>query len=242
MTEKEERAATATDRVYACVRRDILECRWRAGQRLKIRDVATELGVSPMPVRTAFRRLGEEGVLIVEENRSARVPFVSLQIFNEFLEISLSLECLALERAAGRIELETIALLRKEVGLMQRDVEAGMTSGYARRFNGLLMRIYIKSESNSLIDMIESVWIKTAPPAREAFEEKGVVTRLNSGLGAIIDALELQDTAGAKDILVSILQYASKSANLLVEMDQDEKLRLKTKKRKRIENAYDKPN
>ena len=71
MTKKDEQSTTASDRVYKLVRQDILECRWRAGQRLKIRDIAAELGVSPMPVRTAFRRLGEEGILIVEENRSA---------------------------------------------------------------------------------------------------------------------------------------------------------------------------
>lgn len=241
MSGEEDHAATATDRVYTAVRRDILECRWRAGQRLKIRDVAAELGVSPMPVWTAFRRLGEEGVLIVKENRSARVPFVSLRIFNEFLEISMSLECLALERAASRIDPEMIDQLRRDVDLMQRDVQAGETTGYARRFAGLLMKIYVKSASQSLIDMIESVWIKTAPPAREAFEEKGVVTRLNAGLGAIVDALELQDATGAKDILISILQYASKSANLLVEMDQDEKLKTRSKARKRIESAHVQP-
>jgi len=236
MTKKDEQSTTASDRVYKLVRQDILECRWRAGQRLKIRDIAAELGVSPMPVRTAFRRLGEEGILIVEENRSARVPFVSRQSFNEYLEISVSLECLALERAAGRLSSETIQALRSEAECMQRDIEAGNTVGYARRFNGLLMKIYVRGESQALIEMIESVWIKTAPPAREAFEEKGIVTRLNAALVAIIDALEAADAASAKEILTSALQYACKGVNLFLEMDQDQKLRPKAKKR--IEEQY----
>lgn len=231
MAKKDEQSTTASDRVYKLVRQDILECRWRAGQRLKIRDIAAELGVSPMPVRTAFRRLGEEGILIVEENRSARVPFVSRQSFNEYLEISVRLECLALERAAGRISSETIQALRSEVECMQRDIEAGDTVGYAPRFNGLLMKIYVRGESQALIEMIESVWIKTAPPSREAFEERGIVTRLNAALVAIIDALEVADAARAKEILTSALHYACKGVNLFLEMDQDQKMKPKAKKR-----------
>lgn len=238
MTESEDQAATATDRVYQSVRRDILECRWKAGQRLKIRDVAAELGVSPMPVRTAFRRLGEEGVLIVEENRSARVPFVSRQSFNEHLEISVALECLAVERATSRMDAAMIEDLRKGAADMQRYLDAGETSGYARRFNGFLMKIYARSESQTLIEMIEAVWIKTAPPSREAFEEKGIVKRLNAGLNAIIDALEAADAARAKTVLASTLQYGAKGANLFLEMDQDEKLKPKLKSRKRVENEH----
>lgn len=233
MTKKEAAGslASATDRVYESIRKDVLECRWPAGQRLKIRDIAAELGVSPMPVRTALRRLGEEGVLLVAENRSARVPFVSRQSFNEYLEISIRLECLALERAAQRISREALGALRDEAERMQRDIEAGHTVGYARRFNGLLMSVYRRGESLALIETIESVWIKTAPPAREAFEEKGVVTRLNAALIGVIDALGSGDSISAQEILTSVLQYASKSVNLFLDMDQDQRLRPRTRRR-----------
>ena len=236
MIKDETPGGNATDRVYRQVRKDVLECRWRAGQLLTIRDIAAELGVSPMPVRTAFRRLGAEGVLIIEENRSAQVPFISRKIFNEYFEIAVSLECLALDRASRRISKQTLQSLRQEADSMQRAVEAGETVGYARRFNSLLMKIYIEGDSQALIELIESVWIKTAPPSREAFEERGIVTRLNAALLAVLDALEVADAAGAKDILASALQYAGKSVNLFLEMDQDQKLRPKAKKK--IEEQY----
>ena len=73
--------------------------------------------------------------------------------------------------------------------------------------------------------------IKTAPPSREAFEERGIVKRLNAALLAVLDALEVADAAGAKDILASALQYAGKSVNLFLEMDQDQKLKPKSKKK-----------
>jgi DNA-binding GntR family transcriptional regulator len=230
----DRRGETITDRVYAAVRRDVLECRWPAGQRLKIRDIAAELGVSPMPVRIALRRLGEEGTLVVEENKSARVPFVSRQSFNEYLEISIQLEGLAIERAASRISRPSILALHREAEEMQREIENGNTAGYARRFNGLLMKIYAEGQSRALIEVIEQVWIKTAPPAREAFEERGVVTRLNAALIAVIEAIAAGDAASAKETLASVLQYACKSVNLFLDMDQDQ--RLKPKRRRRIKS------
>jgi DNA-binding GntR family transcriptional regulator len=220
---------TITDRVYAAIRRDVLNCRWPAGQRLKIRDIAAELGVSPMPVRVALRRLGEEGTLVVEENKSARVPFVSRQSFNEYLEISIQLEALAIERAVPRISRSFVTELRREAEEMQRDVENGNTTDYALRFNALLMKIYLEGGSKALIEMIEQVWIRTAPPTREVFEERGTAIRLNTGLMAVVDAIAADDVAGAKETLASVLEFVGKSANLFLDMDQD--LRLKPKRR-----------
>jgi DNA-binding GntR family transcriptional regulator len=219
---------TITDRVYASLRRDLLECRWPAGQRLKIRDIAAELGVSPMPVRLALKRLGEEGTLTIEENKSARVPFVSRKRFNEFLEISIKLEQLALDRAVTRIGKAKLEELRRKVDVMQRDIDAGETIGYARRFNHLLMEIYQAGQSSALIEMIEYAWINTAPPANASFEQRGVVTRLHTSLIAILDALERGDARSAKKILASALEYGTRNINLLLDIDEDPQLRPKT--------------
>jgi len=218
---------TITDRVYATLRRDLLECRWPAGQRLKIRDLAAELGVSPMPVRLALKRLGEEGTLIIEENKSARVPFVSRKRFNEYLEISIRLEELALERAVTRIGQEKLGELKRKAELMQRDIDAGRTNGYGRRFNSLLMEIYQEGQSSALIEMIEYAWIQTAPPANANFEQRGIVTRLHTALVAILDALSKGDGRSAQKILASALEHATRNINLLLDIDEDPKLRIK---------------
>lgn len=233
--EEEVRGGTITDRVYAAIRRDVLRCRWSAGQRLKIRDIAAELGVSPMPVRVALRRLGEEGTLVVEENKSARVPLVTRQTFNEYMEISILLEGLAVERAALRIGKSSVLALRREAEAMQREIEEGNTADYALRFNGLLMKLYVEGESGALIEMIEQVWIRTAPPTREIFEERGTATRLNAGLIAMMDSIAAGDAGSARETLASVLQFVGKSANLFLDMDHD--LRLKPRKRMRKSDA-----
>jgi DNA-binding GntR family transcriptional regulator len=216
---------TITDWVYASIRRDLLECRWPAGQRLKIRDIAAELGVSPMPVRIALKRLGEEGTLTIKENTSARVPFVSRKRFNEFFEISIKLEELALDRAATRIGKAELEELRRKADIMQRDIDAGETTGYARRFNSLLMTIYQAGQSSALIEMIEYAWFHTAPPSSAGLEERGIITRLHTSLIAILDALARNDVRSAKEILVSALQYATRNINLLLDIDENPKLK-----------------
>ena len=233
-TETRAPRETITDRVYASIRRDLLECRWPAGQRLKIRDIAAELGVSPMPVRIALKRLGEEGTLTIEDNKSARVPFVSRTRFNEFLEISIKLEELALDRAVTRIGKAELEELRRTADAMQRDIDAGKTIGYARLFNSLLMKIYRAGQSSALIEMIEYTWIHTAPPANAGFEERGIVTRLHTSLIAILDSLTQNDALSAKEILVSALQYATRNMNLMLDIDEDPKLKTRKKGRKKF--------
>ncbi len=233
----EASSQTITDRVYASIRRDLLECRWPAGQRLKIRDIAAEMGVSPMPVRIALKQLGEEKALIIEENKSARVPFLSRKRFNEFLEISIKLEQLALERAASRITKDKLEELRSKAEAMQRGIDAGQTAGYARRFNSLLMDIYLTGDSAALIEMIEHVWIQTAPPANAAFEERGIVATLHVALLSIIDALEQGDVQSAKKTLAAALEHATRNVNLLFDIEEDPELKNNGWKGKRSANG-----
>lgn len=158
---------------------------------------------------------------IVEGYRAARVAVVSRQSFDEYFEISVALECLALKRAAERIGKPLLAALRAEVEDMARAIQAGETEGYARRFDALLMRIYQVGDSPALIGMIENVRIKTAPPSRAAFEERGIVLRLNAALLAVLEALDTSDAARAADVLAVALTFAIKGANLFPDMDHD---------------------
>ena len=58
-----------TDQVYAILRGKIGENAIRFGERLHIRKLATELGVSPTPVREALNRLLAAGLAVSEPRR-----------------------------------------------------------------------------------------------------------------------------------------------------------------------------
>lgn len=222
------------DQIYTSIRRDLMECRWPAGHTLKIRSLAAEFGVSAMPVRLALKRLGEEGALAIEENRSARVPVISQQRFSEFYEISVRLETLALERAFHRIDADKLTELTDRADKLQLELEAGRTTGYAQRFNSILMELYRVGGSSALIEMIEYAWVNVAPPSNAIFEAPVFVTKIHVHLLEVLQCFKLRDLQGAQRALVSALSYAERAMNLLMDMERTSKVAGRRSTRKKL--------
>lgn len=210
-----------------------MECRWPTGHRLKIRALAAEFGVSAMPVRLALKRLGEEGALTIEENRSARVPIISQQRFSEFYEITVRLETLALERASQRITDDQLKTLIDRAGRIQLDIEAGRSAGYAQRFNSILMELYRIGGSTALLEMIEYAWVYVAPTSNAVFEAPIFVSKIHAHLIEILQALRRKDPKAAETALVAALGYAERAMNLLMDMDNTTKSLGKTQSESR---------
>src|SRR5579862_3942577 len=61
------------ERAYALIRQRILDGVYGPGRRLVIDALAEELGISPVPVREAIRRLEAEGRVVYRHNVGARV-------------------------------------------------------------------------------------------------------------------------------------------------------------------------
>jgi DNA-binding GntR family transcriptional regulator len=211
---------TIADQIYHSIRKDLMECRWPAGHTLKIRNLAMEFGVSPMPVRLALKRLGNEGALTIEENRSARVPVISQRRFSEFYEITVRLESLAVQRASERITPQQLNALIAQAEALGLEVEQGRTVGYAQRFNSMLMELYRIGGSSALIEMIEYAWVHVAPPSNAIFEAPVFVTKIHVHLVEIFQALRRKDSEGAVDALVAALSYAERAMTLLMDMER----------------------
>lgn len=228
---------TIADQIYNSIRKDLMECRWPAGHTLKIRNLAAEFGVSPMPVRLALKRLGNEGALTIEENRSARVPVISQRRFSEFYEVTVRLETLALEKASQRITPQQLTAMIDRAEAIRQEVEQGRTAGYAQRFNSMLMEIYRTGGSSALIEMIEYAWVHVAPPSNAIFEAPAFVSKIHVHLLEILEALKRKDVAAAQTALVAALSYAERAMTLLMDMERSSSTLSVQKKRMRKPEA-----
>ncbi len=94
---------TLASRVYRELRDFLMAGQVQPGQMLTLRELAAALGVSPMPVREAVRRLAAEGGLETLPNRRVRVPILTRSRFRELLAIRLAVEGLAVEKAVSRM-------------------------------------------------------------------------------------------------------------------------------------------
>lgn len=90
-----------THSVYEHLRADLLACRLRPGERLKISDLCGSLAVSLGAVREALSRLTSEGLVVAEPQRGFRVAPISATELRDLTEVRIEVEARCLRRAVA---------------------------------------------------------------------------------------------------------------------------------------------
>jgi DNA-binding GntR family transcriptional regulator len=90
---------SAAETVRRLLRNDILAGTFAPGEQLRQEELAEKFGTSRIPVREALRQLEAEGLVILLNNRGAKVAsYTSMEVI-ELMEIRIALECHALKLA-----------------------------------------------------------------------------------------------------------------------------------------------
>jgi DNA-binding GntR family transcriptional regulator len=97
---------TQSDRVFSSVRADILGCRQLPGGKLRINEIADQLGVSLGAVREALSRLAAEGLVVAESQKGFRVAPLSSEEFHDLTDARVEIESLTLRRSIAYGDLE----------------------------------------------------------------------------------------------------------------------------------------
>jgi DNA-binding GntR family transcriptional regulator len=99
-TETLEPDGSKAEVAYRRIRNGILDGHYRAGQRLVLERVATEIGTSSVPVREALRRLEAEGYVAFKRNVGATVRTIDAAAYAESMETLAIVEAAATALAA----------------------------------------------------------------------------------------------------------------------------------------------
>lgn len=109
---------TLAQKAHRHLRQRIIEGRLTPGQRLPLRPLASELGMSMAPVGEALRELVREGLLETERGWGARVRRLdSDELRNQHI-LRTAVECEAVRQCAGRVsrtQLEELTGLAQEL-------------------------------------------------------------------------------------------------------------------------------
>jgi len=102
-------AASLTEHVYSRLREDLLECRFRPGERLKAKDLSVALDVSLGVVREALFRLTAEGFVEAEPQRGFRAGPISAAGMMQLSEATIMVEGFCMRRSIeiGDLDWET---------------------------------------------------------------------------------------------------------------------------------------
>lgn len=90
---------TIATKVIEKLREDIINNRFETGSRITIKEISERYGVSPMPVREAFRTLEGEHFLEINPYKGATVLRIDEQFVRDVYGILRALECLLYETA-----------------------------------------------------------------------------------------------------------------------------------------------
>jgi DNA-binding GntR family transcriptional regulator len=115
---------TKEEYVYDTLRTAITRCELKPGEKLVIETLSSELGVSPIPIRSALQRLQAEGLVEITPHTGTIVSEISPNTVQEIFALLGALENVAVSAAASRVTAADIAQLRELVKEMESALQA----------------------------------------------------------------------------------------------------------------------
>ncbi|BAH50569.1 putative GntR family transcriptional regulator [Rhodococcus opacus B4] len=155
-----KRAETSllTDQVYDMIHESIMNGDLPAGARLRVRDLAEQVGTSVMPVREAIRRLEEAGLAERSPHKGAVVKGLTLAELVHVYDVRRLLEVEAARQGAQRISAADSARMQDELALMRTALDERRVVAYLDHDEALLAILYEAAENPVLVDTIRTLW------------------------------------------------------------------------------------
>ncbi len=194
------------DQVYDAIRLALITGRIAPGVGVSLRSLAAELGVSPMPVRDAVRRLVAERALAINPaNKRLSVPSLTGSRLEQLSQARLWVEPELAARAAPHVDAALVKRLREldaavDEALKLGDVDAYMTANHDFHF-----AIYERAGAEVLLAMANGLWLQIGPFMRVVFGRVGA-----DGLAAdrhveATEALKAHDAEAARRAIAADL-------------------------------------
>lgn len=189
---------TQQDTVYQTLRQWITVGRFLPGERLKIRNVAADLGVGQMPVRAALQRLAAEGALLNVPNAGVMLPVLSAPEFDDLLQTRMLLEGEAAERGSLRLDATQTATLRSLCARMDGALKREDATDYLAANEDFHVLLYRAAGSPLLFELIDKLWLKAGPISNQLFDTPEASACLNHAHSDVIAALDKRDSAAVR--------------------------------------------
>lgn len=187
---------TLWDKAYLSLRSALLAGKFVPGERIILRKIAQDLGISLTPVRDAVNRLAAENVLErggVGQGGGASVPLLTADEFDQLMTIRSSLEPLAAEVAAKNASKAEINEISKLLSNMRNLAETGNLASYLDAHYKFHFGIYKLAKQPILVQAIEGAWLRCGPTLNLALPEYKPGQKRHKYHSAALNALKKGD-------------------------------------------------
>jgi len=182
---------STSDYAYDILREAIITHQIPAGTRLVEAKTAKDLGVSITPVRQAFARLANQGLLTVFPYKGTYVTIMSKEYVEDVYALRKNLEIMAAERGIGNVTDEDIAYY-KQLCIAADDAYANEDL-YESIHCDLAFHEHMFTLSGS--SLLSEMWniIKYRIESIQSYTKPSMNARMIERHGAILEALRLRD-------------------------------------------------
>lgn len=143
---------------YRQIRARILSGAYGPGYRLVVSRLAAELGLSPIPVREAVRRLEAEGLVQYHRNTGATVSPADPTVYVEALTVLAVLEGYATRLAAPHLRSPDLQRLRAIAAQMAEALAAPDLQRFGDLNRAFHFTIYARCPNRYLVETITQTW------------------------------------------------------------------------------------
>lgn len=151
-------APSKSQRAYAYVRERIEDGRYSPGYRLVLGQIADALGMSPVPVREAIRRLEAEGLVEFEKNVGAQVALLDPAEYRVTMETLSLVEGYATATAAPYLSAGQIARARKINERLRRNLADFDALIYTRLNLDFHAVLFEECPNAHILDLVHRGW------------------------------------------------------------------------------------
>lgn len=211
--------STLWDRAYVALKSALLAGRFAPGERVVLRQVADDLGISLTPVRDAVNRLIAEKVLErggLGPAGAAIVPMLTADQFSQLMTVRSSLEPLAAAAAATYATPAQLDAVERFLVEMKRSVEENRTEQYLEAHYQFHFGIYKMCKMPIVEDIIESAWLRCAPTLTLALPENIPSLKRYRAHVATLAALRRGDGEGAAAAIRGDIESARKDISSML--------------------------
>jgi DNA-binding GntR family transcriptional regulator len=195
---------TLWDKAYFSLKSALLAGKFVPGERIILRKVAQDLGISLTPVRDAINRLAAENVLErggVGQGGGASVPLLNADEFDQLMAIRSSLEPLAAEAAANNVTKAEISEISKLLDQMRELANTGNLASYLDAHYKFHFGIYKLAKQSILLQAIEGAWLRCGPTLNLALPAYKPGQKRHKHHLAALNALKKGDGSGVAEAI-----------------------------------------
>lgn len=221
-------------RIFELLRSEIIATTLMPGQALSEKEIAARFGVSRQPVREAFIKLAEVGLLQIMPSRGSFVSKISIRQVLSARFVREAVECALVQVAARLASPEQCAVLRVLIDAQRTAVAQGDHLLFNQLDEQFHRQIAMMADCEYASKVIEHARAGTDRVRRLAIPEPIAREHLLDQHAAISDRIEARDAEGAVDAmrvhlrntLTALAQLEREQPELFEQLDLKTNLRL----------------